>query len=54
VLARRLTTTFTDLTVAEAIDTTRTIASPASPGGAPPSSPPGHIAPRTTPFRTWA
>jgi hypothetical protein len=48
--ARRLTTILPHLTLAEAIDTPASLAAPAAPGGAPPSSPPGRVAPPTSPW----
>jgi hypothetical protein len=48
-LARRLTTILPDLTLADALVTALTMASPAAPGGALPLSPPDPFAPPTTP-----
>jgi hypothetical protein len=44
-LARRLTTILPDLSLAEALETTRIHSVAGSPGGAPPSSPPGRVGP---------
>jgi predicted ATPase with chaperone activity len=53
-LARRLTTILPDMTLPEAIETTRIHSVAGLTGTARPSSPPARFGRRTTPSRTWS